>query len=49
MKTSSSESERFDIVVRKMLSVSREEIQRRDEEWHKQREKKKKAKASTKK
>jgi hypothetical protein len=43
-----SESDKFDGVVRTLLSVSHEEIQRRDEEWHRKRAKKKKlAKPST--
>jgi hypothetical protein len=41
-----SESERFDNVVRKLLSVSREEIKRRDKEWHRKRAQKKRAKTS---
>ena len=39
----SNEAEKFDAVVRKMLSVSHEELQRRDKEWHKKRAKKKRA------
>jgi hypothetical protein len=27
------ETEKFDVVVRKMLSVSHEELQKRDKEW----------------
>ena len=42
----SNEAEKFDAVVRKMLSVSHEELQRRDKEWHKKRAKKKRAKIS---
>jgi len=41
------ESEKFDIVVRKILSVSHEEIQRRDKEWRRKRAQKKLAKASS--
>lgn len=44
--SSSSESERFDAAVRKLLSVSHEEIQRRDKEWRRQRAQKKRAKTS---
>jgi hypothetical protein len=43
---SESESENFDAAVRKMLSVSHEEIQKRDKEWHRQRAAKKRAKTS---
>ena len=42
----SSDAEKFDKVVRAMLSVSHEELQRRDKEWHAKREKKKQAKTS---
>jgi U3 small nucleolar ribonucleoprotein component len=41
-----SESEKFDVVVRTMLSVSHEEIQKRDKEWRRKRAQKKRAKAS---
>lgn len=41
-----SESEKFDKVVRTLLSVSREEIHKRHLEWHKKRAQKKRAKAS---
>ena len=40
------ESEKFDKVVRTLLSVSHEEIQRRDAEWRRKRAQKKRAKAS---
>jgi hypothetical protein len=43
---SRSEFEKFDAVVRTLLSVSHEEIQKRDKEWRRKREKKKRAKAS---
>ncbi len=33
-----SESEKFDVVVRRLLSVSHEEIQKRDKEWRRKRE-----------
>jgi len=39
-----SESEKFDKVVRTLLSVSHEEIKKRDEEWRKKRAQKKRAK-----
>jgi len=41
-----SEAEKFDVVVRTLLSVSHEEIQRRDKEWRRKRVKKKRAKTS---
>jgi U3 small nucleolar ribonucleoprotein component len=41
-----SEAEKFDAVVRKLLSVSHEEIQRRDKEWRRKRARKKQAKTS---
>jgi len=40
------EAEKFDAVVRKLLSVSHEEIQKRDKEWRRKRAKKKRAKTS---
>jgi U3 small nucleolar ribonucleoprotein component len=40
------EHEKFDAVVRTLLSVSHEEIQKRDKEWHRKRAKKKRAKVS---
>jgi hypothetical protein len=40
------EAEKFDTVVRTMLSVSHEEIQKRDKEWRKKRAQKKRAKTS---
>jgi hypothetical protein len=39
-----SESAKFDMVVRRLLSVSHEEIQKRDKEWRLKRAKKKQAK-----
>ncbi|MGA3326920.1 MAG: hypothetical protein ABSF45_20855 [Terriglobia bacterium] len=44
-ETSQSEFQKFDSVVGKTLSVSHEELQRREEEWKKQRKRKKRAKA----
>jgi U3 small nucleolar ribonucleoprotein component len=41
-----SESEKFDSVVRRLLAVSHEEIERRDKEWRRKRAKKKRAKTS---
>jgi hypothetical protein len=37
----SSEAHKFDAVVRRLLSVSHDEIKRRDEEWHRKRARKK--------
>lgn len=42
----SNEADKFDKVVRILLSVSREEIQKRDKDWHKKRAQKKRAKTS---
>jgi hypothetical protein len=41
-----SEAKKFDAVVRKLLSVSHEEIKRRDEEWRRKRATKKRAKVA---
>jgi hypothetical protein len=41
-----SEADKFDAVVRRLLSVSHDEIQKRDKEWRRKREKKKRAKTS---
>jgi hypothetical protein len=41
-----SESEKVDLVVRKLLSVSHEEIKKRDKEWRRKRAQKKRAKTS---
>jgi hypothetical protein len=41
-----SEAEKFDAVVRTLLSVSHEEIQKRDAEWRRKRAQKKRAKTS---
>ena len=43
---SNKESEKFDTVVRRLLSVSHEEIQRRDKEWRRKRAQKKRARTS---
>ena len=40
------EASKFDAVVRKLLSVSHEEIQKRDKEWRRKRAAKKRAKTS---
>jgi hypothetical protein len=40
------EAEKFDLTVRTMLSVSHEEIQKRDKEWRRKRAAKKRAKTS---
>lgn len=39
-------AEKFDAVVRTVLSVSHDEIKKRDEEWRRKRAKKKRAKTS---
>jgi U3 small nucleolar ribonucleoprotein component len=44
--SSSSEAEKFDTVVRRLLSVSHEEIKKRDKEWRRKRAQKKRAKTS---
>jgi hypothetical protein len=44
--TSNSEAEKFDVVVRRLLSISHEEIQKRDKEWRRKRAQKKRAKTS---
>jgi hypothetical protein len=41
-----SEAKKFDAGVRKILSVSHDEIVKRDEEWHRKRAQKKRAKIS---
>jgi hypothetical protein len=46
MAASRSEAEKFDAVVRTLLSVSHEEIQKRDKEWRRKRAQKKRAKTS---
>lgn len=46
MKEEMSESEKFDHVMRTLLSVSHEEIQKRDKEWRRKRAQKKRAKTS---
>ena len=40
-----SESQKFDTAMAKILSVSHEELQRREEEWKKQRKRRKRTKA----
>ena len=45
MKGPTSEFERFDSTVRKVLSVSHEELQKREKEWKRKRIVKKRAKA----
>lgn len=41
-----SESQKFDTVVRRLLSISHEEIKKRDKEWRRKRVQKKRAKTS---
>jgi hypothetical protein len=43
-----SEFEKFDAVVRMLLSVSHKEIQKRDKEWRRKRAQKKRAKGGKK-
>jgi U3 small nucleolar ribonucleoprotein component len=40
------EADKFNVVVRKLLSTSHEEIQKRDKEWRRKRAQKKRAKTS---
>jgi hypothetical protein len=44
MERSSSEADKFDTAVRKILSVSRDELKRREEQWKQEREQSGKAK-----
>lgn len=44
--SSHSEADKFDAVVRTLLSTSHEEIQKRDKEWRRKRAQKKRAKSS---
>jgi len=44
--TKPSDFDKFDAVVRRMLSVSHEEIQKRDKEWRGKQAQKKRAKTS---
>jgi U3 small nucleolar ribonucleoprotein component len=46
VKNEKNEADKFDAVVRTLLSVSHEEIQRRDKEWRRKRAQKKRAKTS---
>jgi U3 small nucleolar ribonucleoprotein component len=46
LKTGPSESEKFDQVVRKVLSVSHDELQKREKNWQRRRARKKRAKTS---
>ncbi len=46
MTKTNTDSEKFDAVVRTLLSVSHKEIQRRDKEWRRKRAQKKLAKTS---
>jgi len=41
-----SEAQKFDSVVRKILTVSHEELQKREKEWKRKRARKKRAKTS---
>ena len=46
MTKEKSEAQKFDATVRKVLSVSHEELVRREQEWKRQRAAKKRAKTS---
>jgi U3 small nucleolar ribonucleoprotein component len=46
MSETKPEFEKFDAAVRKILTVSHEELQRRDKEWKRKRARKKRAKSS---
>jgi hypothetical protein len=46
-KPEQSEFEKFDQTVRKMLSVSRVELQKREKEWRRKRERAKKKRATS--
>ncbi len=46
MKTSRTEFENFDATVRKVLSISHKELQRREKEWKRRRARKKRARTS---
>jgi hypothetical protein len=43
MSSQPSEAEKFDSVMRKILSVSKEELKKREKEWKRKRAKKKRA------
>jgi hypothetical protein len=44
---SNSESEKFDTVMRKILSVSKEELKKREKAWKRKRERAKKKRATS--
>ncbi len=44
--TTNLELDRFNLTLRKVLSVSREELSHREEEWRREQERKKRAKTS---
>jgi hypothetical protein len=44
-QNTSTENEKFDAVMRKILSVSKQELQKREKEWQKKRAKKKRVKS----
>lgn len=46
MNDNKSDAAKFDTVVRRLLSVSHEEIQKRDKEWRRKKARKKRAKTS---
>ena len=45
-RSDSSEFQKFDAVMRKVLSVSHDELQQREKEWKRKRAKKKRAKTA---
>ena len=47
LKESQSESGKFDTVMRKILSVSKEELKKREKEWRRKRERAKKKRATS--
>jgi len=49
MPTNNPEFEKFDATMRKVLSVSHDELQRREREWKRKRARKKRTKAAPKK
>jgi hypothetical protein len=46
MPTHTNEFEKFDAVMKKVLSVSHDELKRREKEWNRKRAQKKRAKTS---
>ena len=46
-KTESTESEKFDAVMRKILTVSKDELKKREKAWKRKRERAKKKRATS--